>query len=952
MSNQYLTFDVTKANQLQQLIVGRQGDNALKSVSMLFWDGEKNRPYDLTGKQVYFEALKPDNSHIVDYAGVTITDPKYGLATYAFNEQVFTVQGMMQQAFFKISETNASGKVTTDSALEVSINILSNSVEFGIKSEDYLSEYDRLIADVEKKFDDYANAVSGNIAEVSKAHDDIQALMKQISDNNIVTINEFNLTKDEVQSARTNTSGKTYPSLGDRINDEEATLINSMNAKISQISAVPETFSSLSALQAAYPTGKNGLFVTADNGHKYIYVNGLWKDAGVYQSVGISDGSIDPQKLVTSYVPVNKTGKIFDQTSPSTTLFILNQVLDRGGIINIGGNFGSGVVTVFLLKKINDAYVVMDKIKKTAGTGFQTLVTDFFAEGTGDEYIGVMGFIKYSKTGGTGFYGINLANENDKIFRNETFTADYDLSVFPTFEAIKLAQKIETIDNEINGKSVENTTDGGAKDFATYDVASVAKKNYINNSALNDGNIIVHVNITVAQTGKLYILEKNGLNFTVKKYKDVNFVAGENVVDMEYTASGSGNEYIGYFGIGYFKRSGGLGFYEAVPGDYIKGDTFTASDNTSGTVGVYDLAVYAEYSRVSLKASIQSLSEKIDENDNKIVDLISSIKLTDYTMPKYSEVSGPVGFVGRWFDKTIGDVSVKSTINEGSELYFKVKNTTTINVNFVLNSVKATPFFAYSIDGSPMTRQLITNSLLPIVTTDEHIVRIVIDGLTESEDKWLGEKGVAFNDVTVDEGGVITGIVPKNRQILFHGDSITEGVRVLNMNADSTGNSATGAFPYVASTNLNAISYRVGFGASGITRGGSGGVPELIQVIDNMTSSRTAHYIEPDIVVMNMGTNDSASTSDNFTQKLNAVLDRFTIKYSGTPIFVMVPFNQARKTELTSAVSARSNMYLVETEGWNITTTDGTHPDVAGGLVAGQKLADVIISVLGKDYFI
>lgn len=300
MSNQYLTFDVTKANQVQQLIVGRQGDNALKTVSMLFWDGEKNRPYDLTGKQVYFEALKPDNSHIVDYAGITITDPKYGLATYAFNEQVFTVQGMMQQAFFKISETNASGKVTTDSALEVSINVLSNSVEFGIKSEDYLSEYDRLIADVEKKFDDYANAVSGNIAEVSKAHDDIQALMKQISDNNIVTINEFNLTKDEVQSARTNTSGKTYPSLGDRINDEEASLINNMNAKISQISSVPETFANLSALQTAYPNGKTGLFVTADNGHKYIWANGSWSDAGIYQAVGIADSSLEPTKLTKS----------------------------------------------------------------------------------------------------------------------------------------------------------------------------------------------------------------------------------------------------------------------------------------------------------------------------------------------------------------------------------------------------------------------------------------------------------------------------------------------------------------------------------------------------------------------------------------------------------------------------------------------------------------------------
>lgn len=696
------------------------------------------------------------------------------------------------------------------------------------------------------------------------------------------------------------------------------------------------------------------IYVTTDNGNWNYWnvTSSSWAAGGVYQATGISDASITPQKLVTSYVPVNKSGKTYSTTSPSTTLFIPNQLLEKSGIVNVSGNFGSGNVTLFLLKKVDDTYVVMDKVNKTAVNGFQTFVTDFFVEGKGDEYIGVMGFVKYNNAGGTGFYGVNSANENNKVFTGATFTANYDLSVFPTFENIKLAQKIETLDNEINGKIVEKTTDGGEKDFATYDVASVAKKNYINNSALHEGNITVHVAITTAQTGKLYILEKDGLNFTVKKYKDVNFVAGENVVDMEYTASGSGNEYIGYFGIGYFKRSGGLGFYEAVPGDYIKGDTFTATDNTSGTVGVYDLAVYAEYSRVSLKTSIQSLSEKIDENDNKIVDLISSIKLTDYTMPKYSEVSGTVGFVGRWFDTTIGGVPVKATINEGSELYFKVKNTTTINVNFVLNSVKATPFFAYSIDGSPMTRQLITSPLLPTVTTDEHIVRVVIDGLTESEDKWIGEKGVAFKDVTVDAGGVVTGIAPKNRQILFHGDSITEGVRVLNMNADSTGNSATGAFPYIASSNLNSISYRVGFGATGVTKPGSGGVPELIQVIDNMTNARQAPYIEPDIVVMNMGTNDRAETSAVFTTKLNSVLDRLSIKYSGTPIFVMVPFIQAFKTEIENAVSTRSNMYIVETADWNITTTDGLHPDLAGGIVAGKKLADKIKSVIGKDFFI
>lgn len=114
-------------------------------------------------------------------------------------------------------------------------------------------------------------------------------------------LKEERLTSAEVQSARSNTSGKTYPSLGDRINDEEASLINGMNAKISQISSVPETFASLSVLQSTYPNGKTGVFVTADNGHKFIWANGGWSDAGIYQSVGVADQSINPSALSDTY---------------------------------------------------------------------------------------------------------------------------------------------------------------------------------------------------------------------------------------------------------------------------------------------------------------------------------------------------------------------------------------------------------------------------------------------------------------------------------------------------------------------------------------------------------------------------------------------------------------------------------------------------------------------------
>ena len=180
MSNQYLSFDVTKQSSPQQLITGRQGDSQLKFVSVLLWDGEKNIPYDLTGKQVAFESLKPDNNHIVDYEGITILDAPHGLFRYSFNEQVFAVAGKMQQAFFKITHTDNDNNVIADSTLEVAINILENRVEFGINSTDYLSEYDDLITKVKQKFDDYAATVHDSIDKAQQVHDEVNELLSQV----------------------------------------------------------------------------------------------------------------------------------------------------------------------------------------------------------------------------------------------------------------------------------------------------------------------------------------------------------------------------------------------------------------------------------------------------------------------------------------------------------------------------------------------------------------------------------------------------------------------------------------------------------------------------------------------------------------------------------------------------------------------------------------------------
>lgn len=108
----------------------------------------------------------------------------------------------------------------------------------------------------------------------------------------------------EVQAARGN-----FELLGTREDAQEAAIgkaqatadkkFNQDDAEkyLSEITVVPETFADLTALKKKYPTGKNGLFVTADNGHKYIWDGSTWHDSGIYQSAGLADASVTGAKL-------------------------------------------------------------------------------------------------------------------------------------------------------------------------------------------------------------------------------------------------------------------------------------------------------------------------------------------------------------------------------------------------------------------------------------------------------------------------------------------------------------------------------------------------------------------------------------------------------------------------------------------------------------------------------
>lgn len=120
----------------------------------------------------------------------------------------------------------------------------------------------------------------------------------------------------EVQAARGN-----FDLLGIR-EDAQDNAINrsfdAINTKFSKndadnylksITVVPEAFADLAAIKAKYPNGANGVMVAAANGHKYIWANGVWTDAGVYQSssaiLKINTKQYTPDTVPNGYKDLN-----------------------------------------------------------------------------------------------------------------------------------------------------------------------------------------------------------------------------------------------------------------------------------------------------------------------------------------------------------------------------------------------------------------------------------------------------------------------------------------------------------------------------------------------------------------------------------------------------------------------------------------------------------------------
>lgn len=134
-----LDINKTQQAQLNAVVTGRQGDKGTVTVNVFVVDG--GVPYNLTGQDIYYEGLKPNNAYVRDKTGVKMINATQGNFEYTFRPEIFGVAGIGKRSYFSIEQGGTIRASTQDFGLVT----LADAMTGNTMSGPYISELEELI---------------------------------------------------------------------------------------------------------------------------------------------------------------------------------------------------------------------------------------------------------------------------------------------------------------------------------------------------------------------------------------------------------------------------------------------------------------------------------------------------------------------------------------------------------------------------------------------------------------------------------------------------------------------------------------------------------------------------------------------------------------------------------------------------------------------------------------
>lgn len=195
----------------------------------------------------------------------------------------------------------------------------------------------------------------------------------------------------------------------------------------------------------------------------------------------------------------------------------------------------------------------------------------------------------------------------------------------------------------------------------------------------------------------------------------------------------------------------------------------------------------------------------------------------------------------------------------------------------------------------------------------------------------------------------------KNKWIEFIGDSITSG--------DRTSKGNTSAYPWLVGDSLKVEHSQISYCGIALTSGYHyhyKGAPKIgmdsayfnLKQPNSELPNSLYHlkHREPNLIVINLGTNDShlQVPSAIFQSHYSYFITSIRKKYPKSMLVLLMPFNGAYHSEIKNMVNqsldSLTNLKIIETKGWlkKSDFSDGTHPTDAGHEIISQNLSPIL----------
>lgn len=380
----YFPADIAKEGEeyarLSTFFKTRVGDNG-KILTFKWYD--QGRVMNVHGFIPFIRGMvgkhyeEPDTNEIVmapdalyrEWQGSTDNGHDGGFMDYILEDQMFPQEGIFK-GHFGLKDTN--GNVLT--SVNIVFEVLGNDLRVGETTKYYSAELDRIAREYEVKTDKMISDGTQKVNQfVAQTKNDINVSLQASRDNLDALSGEIRANRAEQSNISQHLAGTqqqianynivTRPEFQNGMD----TMNNEINKRLSQMKTNPIAVANAGELTKKYPNGADGIFITADTGHKWVYLYGAWKDCGAYQAIGIENSELAPLKEQI----LKQEGKIEQNTNDIG----LNSLGIKDNTTRIQNIEGAGTLTSISLTDQNGNHIT-DNDGNRIGDSKWLLLTD------------------------------------------------------------------------------------------------------------------------------------------------------------------------------------------------------------------------------------------------------------------------------------------------------------------------------------------------------------------------------------------------------------------------------------------------------------------------------------------------------------------------------------------------------------------------------------------------